>query len=113
MRLIVTFSCIRSAVQSSPARLICPAPRCFFVGAIGTKYVLRRRPSAIVFVIPSSSNRKWRVGSANGELRIGFWIETLGTPHPLRQRRLGAVRIPVTGHRQSAAPPIEPRSGLE
>jgi len=32
-----------------------------------------------LFVIPSSSNRKCLVGSANGEFRIGFSIETGGT----------------------------------
>jgi hypothetical protein len=44
--------------------------------AIGTKYELVRRPSAWTFVIPSSSNLKWRVGSSKGELIMGFSMTT-------------------------------------
>jgi hypothetical protein len=72
-----SLSVIRSPTQS-PGRLSWAPP--FVLGlAIGMKYVLRRLPSAISLVIPSSSNRKCRVGSANGEFRIGFSIETGGT----------------------------------
>ena len=35
-----------------------------------------RRPSTISLVMPSSVNRKWRVGSSKGELMIGFSMTT-------------------------------------
>jgi hypothetical protein len=50
----------------------------FFGAAIGTKYALLRRPCVTVFVIPSSSKWKCRVGSSNGEFRIGFSITAGG-----------------------------------
>ena len=46
----------------------------FFGFAMGTKYELVRRPSTISFVMPSSVNPKWRIGSSKGELMIGFSI---------------------------------------
>ncbi len=65
-------SCVHSVSNFS-----CPR---FLRGlAMGTKYALSRRPSAISSVMPSSENRKCRVGSSNGELRIGFSMTTGGT----------------------------------
>ena len=75
-----SLSVIRSPTQS-PGRLSC-APPLILGFAIGMKYVLRRRPSTGSVVIPSSSNLKCRVGSAKGEFRIGFSIETGGTVPP-------------------------------
>ncbi len=84
-----SLSVIRSPTQS-PGRLSWAPP--FVLGfAIGMKYVLRRRPSAISLVIPSSSNLKCRVGSVNGEFRIGFSIETGGTG-PLQSRAETTLR---------------------
>jgi hypothetical protein len=40
------------------------------------KYELVRRWETISLVIPSSLNRKWRCGSANGELMTGFSMTT-------------------------------------
>jgi hypothetical protein len=51
-----------------------------FLGcAIGMKYELVRRSSTTSFVMPSSLNLKWRVGSSNGELRMGLSMTTGGT----------------------------------
>jgi len=55
-RLMKSLSVIRSATQSA-GRLSWAPPLVLGFG-IGMKYVLRRRPSAISLVIPSSSKRK-------------------------------------------------------
>lgn len=59
MRLMLSFSCIRSEVQF-PGSVICSAGAAtFFLGfGIGMKHVERRRSSTISLVMPSSSNRK-------------------------------------------------------
>src|SRR5437867_12691763 len=43
------------------------------------KYALVRRAWTMSSVIPCSSNRKYRVGSRNGEFRIGLSMTTCGT----------------------------------
>ena len=63
-------SCVHSVSNGS-----CLDPFVFGL-AMGTKYELVRRPSAISSVIPSSLNLKWRVGSEKGELMIGFSMTT-------------------------------------
>jgi hypothetical protein len=45
---------------------------------MGMKYWLTRRDGTISFVMPSSSNRKCRLGSSNGELMTGFSMTTRG-----------------------------------
>ena len=55
-----------------------------------------RRPSTSSLVMPSSVNLKWRVGSSNGELMIGFsmttWVivhvQDFGTLQPPKPGRL-------------------------
>ncbi len=76
MSLTSLFSSMRSSVHSV-SKESCDDP--FFFGlAMGTKYELVRRPSTISLVIPSSEKRKWRVGSSNGELMMGFSMTTPG-----------------------------------
>jgi hypothetical protein len=76
-----SLSVIRSPTQSA-GRLSWAPPLVLGFG-IGMKYVLRRRPSAISLVIPSSSNRKCRAGSLKGEFRIGLSMMTGGKRSPL------------------------------
>lgn len=51
----------------------------FFARGIGTKCELGRRPDSISFVMPSSSNLKWRVGSLKGESRMGLSMTDIHT----------------------------------
>src|SRR5664280_765266 len=84
-----SLSVIRSVTQSA-GRLSWAPPLVLGLG-IGLKYVLRRRPSAISLVMPSSSNRKWRAGSLNGEFRIGLSITTGGKRSPSVRWRGGVA----------------------
>ena len=69
-----SFSFIRSAVQSPCIPRLSWAPPFFLGAGMGTKYVDSRRPSTTSAVMPSSSKRKCRVGSRNGEFRMGLSI---------------------------------------
>ena len=82
-----SFGWIRSATQSPGSASCGPL---FFGGGMGMKYELIRRASTISFVIPSSANRKWRVGSTKGELRTGFSMTaaTLGKANETDRRPL-------------------------
>jgi hypothetical protein len=55
-------------------------------------------------VIPASSSRKWHVGSANAEFRIGFSMTTGGTRETLLRGadlKVGLYRIPrLSGSRR-------------
>ena len=50
-----------------------------------------RRPSTISLVMPSSVNRKWRVGSSKGELMIGFSMTTCFTDYSLEAKAVQHV----------------------
>ena len=52
------------------------------------KYELRRRPSSMALVMPSSSNLKCRECSENGELRIGLSMTTGGKACPQISARI-------------------------